>query len=766
MRFTSPALAVWGVLALTPIAALADVTGSVTGIVTRDGDAAGGARVTIVGDGSRYVATTDDHGHYFFAAIPFGSYRIIVHAAGTPDRDESLRVTSGALAHVDFALGALKSIAVVNAKSTAQSASGTPVSQNVITRSQLATLPTNGSLNSVVQTVPGIVRFSYGEPVAHGFHGLTYEIDGAPLPLATSSNFAEVVDPKAIDRIEILTGAFPAEYGGSRQGAVVNIVTNNANDIGPVAHGRLTTGIGNQGQALTSLDESVRLGAVTAFFNGNAQRTDRGIDAPTFTPNHDASSQSDQFLRLIGPSRGQWSETLDLSNQLSTFQIPINTDPNNPNDSQVNVPGTGDTQLEFNRFASLDLKRASRDSQGYVQFIPWVRSTRIAYLGDLAKDVLGTFPDPDTGAPDGLVGLQQDRRATYVGLRAADFRATDHHQFKIGTDLSRETFSATETYAQLDQPNVTTSISQPGTQLGIYAQDKWSPSSAISIDYGLRYDHSTGFISGNQLSPRIGVNVAPDAKNVVHLYYGKMYAAPQLEDVRQDCVILAGCSGQPLYDLKPETDYYGEAGVRHTFSPALSGYVNYFQRNVVNVLDTTQFLNTPLFAVYNNSLGRAEGVEFRLEGRPSPVDSFFFSATISQSLAGGISGSTFLFPPSSISDTTLQPEDHDQTYEANGAFTHRLGRDRASYATLQTEFGSGFPVQFQNGAGRLPPHLTFDASIGREAGAHGDSLGYDLSVDNLLNHQYLIKVANGFNTTQIANGRTILFRVTTPFGSP
>jgi hypothetical protein len=33
----------------------------------------------------------------------------------------------------------------------------------------------------------------------------------------------------------------------------------------------------------------------------------------------------------------------------------------------------------------------------------------------------------------------------------------------------------------------------------------------------------------------------------------------------------------------------------------------------------------------------------------------------------------------------------------------------------------------------------------------------------VLNHQYPIKVANGFNTTQISNGRTFLLQLSAPF---
>jgi hypothetical protein len=67
-------------------------------------------------------------------------------------------------------------------------------------------------------------------------------------------------------------------------------------------------------------------------------------------------------------------------------------------------------------------------------------------------------------------------------------------------------------------------------------------------------------------------------------------------------------------------------------------------------------------------------------------------------------------------------------------------------------------VEFQNGTGRLTPHLTFDASLGRPATA--TALGFNVSVLNVGNYQYLIKVNNGFNTTQWAPGVQALVDVT------
>ncbi len=103
-----------------------------------------------------------------------------------------------------------------------------------------------------MQTVPGIVKFSYDEPVAHGFHGLTYEVDGAPIPQSTSSNFAELIDPKNVDSVEVFTGAFPAEYGGSRQGAVINIISNRNSDLADgKSQGSFTIGGGNYAAGMT-----------------------------------------------------------------------------------------------------------------------------------------------------------------------------------------------------------------------------------------------------------------------------------------------------------------------------------------------------------------------------------------------------------------------------------------------------------------------------------------------------------------------------------
>jgi outer membrane receptor protein involved in Fe transport len=754
VRAALAALTCASIAVVTTAPARADVVGVVRGTLARaDHRPLAGVTVTLAGGTTTLTTTTGSDGRFAFARVPFGHY--------------NLRATTSegvALATVDVASDAIVDVALVpiavigGSSATSRSVRGTPVSENAFGAQRLAALPRNDRLDAIVEQVPGVVRFSYNEPVAHGFHGLSYELDGAPLPQSTSSNFAQLVDPRNASAVEVFTGAFPAEFGGSRQGAVVNVLSGGT-EAG--SGGALTLGAGELGSSDARLADHFTAGHATFSLALNGSRTNRGLDAPSKDAQHDGSSSADQFLRVALPMGERDLLAADLSNQYSSFQIPINTT-FSPQSPFVAVPGTDDVQREYDRFASLSYTHTSKDGNGYVRFVPWVRSNRVAYDGDLANDVLANVVNPD-GSLTPQNGLREDRRATYTGLRASAFRASDRHALKIGADVQVESFSSNSLIRIAGTPDFTDIVAQRGTQTGLYVEDKWSATPRLAINAGLRYDHSTGFVGGSQLSPRFELNAEIAPSTVLHAYYGRLYAAPGLEDTRRDAVVTqTSASATPVYDLQPEHDTYVEVGLAHTFKPGLRAYINAFDRNVTNVLDTTQLANTPLFAVFNNTVGRDRGIEGRFDASSARVDAGV-SVTYQRALAGGVSGSTFLFPPDSTSDITLQPEDHDATWEGNAFYTRRFGAGLKTFATLQTEYGTGFPTQFQNGQGRLPAHWILDASLGRSAdrGSHG--IGYTLSVENLLDKRYLIKVNNGFNTTQWNAPRRIVLRLTAPW---
>jgi outer membrane receptor protein involved in Fe transport len=750
------------VLACTGIAvaaaaapARADVVGVVRGTLTRsDHRPIAHVTVTLAGERTTQTAVTGDDGRFAFARVPFGRYTL---RATTPD--------GAALATVDVATDAIVDVALLAApvigrtSGTSTSVRGTPVSENAFGARRLAALPRNDRLDAIVEQVPGVVRFSYDEPVAHGFHGLSYELDGAPLPQSTSSNFAQLIDPRNAQAVEVFTGAFPAEFGGSRQGAIVNVVSGGTEQNG--SGGALTLGAGELGSSDARLVEHFTAGRAQFSLALNTQRTNRGIDTPSKDAQHDASATTDQFLRVALPMGERDLLAADFSSQYASFQIPVNT-AFSAGSPYVAVPGTDDVQREYDRFASLSFTHTSKDGNGYVRVVPWVRWNRVAYDGDLANDVLANVVNDD-GSLTPQNGLRQDRVATYTGVRASAFRASDRHALKIGVDLQQENLSSRALIRIAGAPDFTDDVAAKGTQTGAYVQDKWTVSRALAINAGLRYDHSTGYTGGSQLSPRLEINGEIARGTVLHAYFGRLYAAPSLEDVRRDAVVTQTSSTDaPVYDLKPERDTYVELGIARTFRPGLRGYLNLFDRTAVNVLDTTQLANTPLFAVFNNAIGRDRGIELRLDGSSARVDSGV-SLTYQRAEAAGVSGSTFLFAPDAVGDLTLQPEDHDQRWSANAFYTRRLGADLKSFATLQAEYGTGFPTQFESGEGRLPAHWIVDASVGRAADRAARRFGYTLSVDNLFDHRYLIKVNNGFNTTQWNAPRRIVLRVTAPW---
>lgn len=755
-------VAVLVVLAVLP--ARADVTGVVRGVVTVDGTAAAGLQVTIAGEGTSAETRTGASGLFTFAHVAFGRYTVSAVAPGKAAAQTTIDVSTDSVADVALAIGTAPEIGRTGA--TTRGVGGNPVSVTTFGSAAIAALPENQSLNRLVETVPGIARFSYGEPIAHGFHGITYEVDGAPVPQTTSSNFSELIDPRNIDSLEVFTGAFPAEFGGERQGAVVNIVTKRDVDIPHGSQTQFSTGLGSDGVGQLGFSQASRFGSTDVFFKANTQTTTRGLDAPTLGAVNDNASLSDVFLRTLSHLSPRDTLAFNYSNQYNTYQIPINTT-QTPVDAIVNVPGQDDVQREYGSFGSLNFTHTSRDGSAFAQVIPWFRTSRIVYAGDLANDVLARDFSPDDCAPAAppcsLAGLDQDRRTTAFGLRTAYFHETGSHAIKAGIAASAENFTSAETIVASGAAPFFDNTAQHGSAYSAYVQDKWTPSATFSLQAGLRYDYSNGFVQGNQLQPRIGANlqVAPDT--TFHVYYGRLYAAPSLEDTRRDAVVAGGgppSGALPVYNLKPQTESYYEAGLAHTFAGGMNGSVNVWQRNVWNVIDTTQIFPTPIFAVFNNALGLAHGFELRLENR-TPTASWFLSGTYSQSVAGGISGGTFLFPPDAISDSSLQPEDHDQTVAIKDAYTKRFGPGQQYFATLGSDYETGYPVEFENGTGRLTPHLTFNASFGRAATAR--RLGFSVSALNLTGYRYLIKVNNGFNTTQWAPGAQVLVRLTAVF---
>lgn len=740
------ALAVAAAAVESQMPATASTIGAIRGMVYSEAGApVAQANVLIKGGaGAQQSTSTDRAGSYIFPRVEFDTYVVSVNALGLASQRAVATVASGTVVILDFHLSKKKLANVVTVAKA-----GHPVSVAVLSPAQIQTMPDNFKLAHVTQSVPGVVPFSYDEPVVHGYHGLGYQIDGIPIPQTTSSSFAEVLNPRDVGSVEVYTGSFPAEFGGERLGGLVNIVTQRPSSNG----GLISLTGGNYASGATQLSDSFGGQNLKSYVSLNLARSNRGLDTPTPDPIHDATSLSNEFLRLTYNPDPRDSWAFHFSNQFATFQIPINP---NPTSVSFAPAGTDDNQYEYGTYANIIFNRLSADGQGYVEIAPWYNRAQVKF-----------FPDPQNDlAAAAMASTLQDRVGTYYGLTSAYFRSWPKDNLKIGFTAYAEDFTGAFNLQFIDSTGTlqqfNDNVTQHGTLFGIYAEDKIILSPLFTSNVGVRYDRSTGFTDGNQVSPRFELDYQANAKDTVHFYYGRLYAAPALEDTRRDAVIVGGGTSLPVYDLKPETDSVYEFGFSDQMTPTSRWYANYWARAVANVLDTTQIGSTPIFTIFNSTTGRAQGLELSWTGQvPSNGDSYYLSYGLSESLASGISGGTFLFSPAALQGANgFAFEDHDQTHTLNAAYTWRFSPDRSEYFSVQTIYGSGFPVQFENGPGRLPAHWELNASYGRIAG-HGH-LGYQLQATNLTNNKYLIKLNNGFNSTQYARGLQFTAQVTAP----
>ena len=71
----------------------------------------------------------------------------------------------------------------------------------------------NTLLNQVILQAPGVAQDSFGQLHVRGEHnGLQYRLNGIILPEGISV-FGQTLDPRLANRVQLITGALPAEYG-------------------------------------------------------------------------------------------------------------------------------------------------------------------------------------------------------------------------------------------------------------------------------------------------------------------------------------------------------------------------------------------------------------------------------------------------------------------------------------------------------------------------------------------------------------------------
>ncbi|HTJ91471.1 MAG TPA: TonB-dependent receptor [Pararobbsia sp.] len=566
----------------------------------------------------------------------------------------------------------------------------------------IQTLPAgqNTPLNQVLLQAPGVVQDSFGQLHVRGDHAdLEYRIDGIIIPEAISG-FGQALDTHIVDSVSLLTGALPAEYG-YRTAGIVNIQTK-----APTSNGGE---IGVYGGSHGTLDYDATVygtkGALTYFFTGSLDQNNLGIEAPTSngSPLHDFTRQQSGFGYLSYLLNPLTRVSLMFGTSTAQFELP-NTPGLQPQFQLAGHPtfdsaNLNENQAELNEFAAVALQGTNGDALDY-QVALFTRYTRTQFNPDPIGDLVFNGVASQDYHNDVASGVQSDftyRLTPTHTLRFGGLVQQEHATFQDSVTV----FPADADGNQLsDVPFTTPSESgQTGYLFSLYVQDEWKPVDRLTVNYGLRYDRMDEFVSGSQLSPRLGLiyDLSPSTK--VHAGYARYFTPPAFELVNSATVAqFQGTTNQTEVTqndpVKPERDDYFDAGIEQQFGSHITVGLDAYYKKATNLLDEGQFGTALIFSPFNYAKGRVVGAELTANYHD---ERFSFYANLAYSHAQGedINSAQFNFGADELAfiSNHFINLDHDQSWtgSAGGSYTWQ----RTTF-TADMLFGSGLRSGFAN----------------------------------------------------------------------
>jgi hypothetical protein len=301
-------------------------------VLDPSGAAVKGASVRIENPVSQYsgVVQTDAQGGFLFVNVPFSNYHMSVNAAGFQAGEQDIDVRSAVPLQMKVNLTIGKQSTTVEVVGEGRDLiDDSPVTQTNVDRSLFEKLPLesqSSELSSLVTLAsPGVAADSNGL-----FHGLgdhasnSFSIDGQPVTDQQSKVFSNQLPVDAVQSMQVIEGAPPAEYGDKTS---LVVVVNTRSGLGVrQPHGDITTSYGTFGTTNDGFDLAYGGQKWGNFISGNGLETGRFLDPPEFTVMHDKGNEENVFDRVDYKPSDADTVTLQGQYTRSWFQTPNSYD--------------------------------------------------------------------------------------------------------------------------------------------------------------------------------------------------------------------------------------------------------------------------------------------------------------------------------------------------------------------------------------------------------------------------------------------------------
>ena len=384
--------------------------------------------------------TSDAQGNFEFTNIPYNNYHLSAMAAGFQANVQEVNVRSPIPIELKISLRIGTATTTVNVEAGGDLVETEPTTHTDIDRALFDKLPLesqSSSLSSLVTLAsPGVAADSNGL-----FHGLgdhasnSFSIDGQPVTDQQSKVFSNQLPVEAVQSMEVIEGAPPAEYGDKT--SLVIVVTTRSGLGVTQPHGDATASYGTFGTSAEAFDLAYGGQKWGNFISASGMNTGRFLDGPEFQVFHDHGNQENLFDRVdYKPSD---TNTINLNLQLtrSWFQTPNSYDAQNATAWSGLVVDNGGLGPNGEPVGSTDQRAKIRT----FNIAPtWTRlinpSTVFTFGGFARQDQFNYYPSNNPYAdlqPDlqsSTIG--QNRTLTNLGLRADVSHVEGIHNFKAG----------------------------------------------------------------------------------------------------------------------------------------------------------------------------------------------------------------------------------------------------------------------------------------------------------------------------------------------
>ncbi|HVO60403.1 MAG TPA: TonB-dependent receptor [Terriglobales bacterium] len=584
-------------------------------------------------------AHTDNSGKFSIPNIPFNPYHLSVSAAGFAPYAQDVQVRSTVPVNLQIGLKLEGSSTSVTVESSADLVENDPTFHTDVDRQLFDKLPLesqSSSLSSLVTlSTPGIAADSNGL-----FHGLgdhaenSFSVDGQPITDQQSKVFSNQIPLDAVQSMEVIAGAPPAEYG-EKTSVVIDVTTRSGQGVTKPT-GSVIASYGSFGTANLGFNLAYGGQSWGNFISANGLKSGRFLDTPEFQVIHDKGNEENIFDRVdFQPSTAD-SVHLNLGFTRSWFQ--------NPN--AFDNLHLGQTDPLGNPLAPTD----QRSQIVTFNIAPsWTRvlsNNAVFTLGAFVRrDMYNYYPSGDPFAdlsPIQQETVAQDRTLTNAGLRSDVAYVKGHHNVKIGATYQHTFLNENDSLGIVD-PAVLASLQDvnrktcltatgnpiPGTpcatlapfdltrggspflfrghtdvkQLALYVQDNITAGN-WTFNLGVRGDFYNGLATHREGEPRLGVayNVKRSG-TVLRASYARTLETPFNENLIVSSVgcgnpvlnPLLGCATSTSIPLSPGWRNEFHVGLEQAFGKYVVFSGEYIWKYTHNAYDFSILGNTPIF---------------------------------------------------------------------------------------------------------------------------------------------------------------------------